>query len=317
MAIIGTDINKAKTLLQQGEAVGIPTETVYGLAANAFDPLAVAKIFAIKNRPVFDPLIVHVASYRQALTVADFSPVAQRLAHAFWPGPLTLVLPKKAMVPDLVTSGLTTVGVRSPRHPMALALLQALPFPLAAPSANPFGYVSPTTAQHVHDQLGDKLSYILDGGPSAVGVESTIVGFEGAETVIYRVGGVSVEELEQEIGHVRLALHASSNPRAPGQLLSHYAPRTRMTLQPLASFTPEQQNQLGALVFRQPVGSIPRTNQIILSPAGDLAEAARNLFSALRALDALNVSLVWTELVPEEGLGRAINDRLRRAAHSA
>ncbi|MCU0418039.1 MAG: L-threonylcarbamoyladenylate synthase [Cyclobacteriaceae bacterium] len=317
MAIIGTDIDKAKTLLQQGEAVGIPTETVYGLAANAFDPLAVAKIFAIKNRPVFDPLIVHVASYQQALTVADFSPVAQRLAHAFWPGPLTLVLPKKAMVPDLVTSGLTTVGVRSPRHPMALALLQALPFPLAAPSANPFGYVSPTTAQHVHDQLGDKLSYILDGGPSAVGVESTIVGFEGGETVIYRVGGVSVEALEQEIGGVRLALHASSNPKAPGQLLSHYAPRKRVTLQSLSSFTSEQLSRMGALVFRLPAEGIPLKNQVVLSPAGDLAEAAQNLFSALRKFDGLDVSLVWAEAVPEEGLGRAINDRLRRAAHPA
>ncbi len=317
MAIIGTDIHKAKELLQQGEAVAIPTETVYGLAANAFDPIAVAKIFAIKNRPVFDPLIVHVASYQQALMVADFSPLAQQLAQRFWPGPLTLVLPKKARVPDLATSGLNTVGVRCPNHPQALALLHSLPFPLAAPSANPFGYVSPTTAQHVRDQLGDQLPYILDGGPSAVGVESTIVGFEGGETVIYRVGGVSVEALEQEIGHVRLVIHASSNPKAPGQLLSHYAPRKRVTLQSLSSFTPEQLSHMGALAFQHPANGIPRNNQVVLSTRGDLVEAAQNLFSALRTLDAMNVSAVWTELVPEEGLGRAINDRLRRAAHSA
>jgi L-threonylcarbamoyladenylate synthase len=197
MAQIETDIEKAKALLESGELVAIPTETVYGLAGNALNPDAVAKIFSVKNRPSFDPLIIHTDSLEKVRKFTlDIPAPLDRLAAHFWPGPLTLLLPKKPIVPDLVTSGLDTVAVRIPQHTLTLSLLEALDFPLAAPSANPFGYISPTTAAHVQDQLGDKIPYILDGGPSQVGLESTIVGLENGEVVVYRLGGLEVAAIE-------------------------------------------------------------------------------------------------------------------------
>lgn len=312
MADLGTDIDRAAALLQQGEVVGIPTETVYGLAANALRGDAVAKIFEAKNRPFFDPLIVHLASVDQVGTYAtEFPLAARKLAERFWPGPLTLVLPRRAFLPDITTSGLPTVGLRSPRHPLLQQLLNRLDFPLAAPSANPFGYVSPTTAQHVQAQLGHTVPYILDGGPCQVGIESTIVGFADGVTIL-RLGGVVQEEIERVVGPVKLATQKNSNPLAPGQLESHYSPRKKLVLGKLPELLALHSHlQVSVLSFQT---DYRHKSQVILSPSGDVREAAQRLFASLRALDAEPSELILAEAVPESGLGRAINDRLRRAS---
>ncbi len=316
MATIGQDIQQAKQLLEKGELVAIPTETVYGLAGNALDPTTVAKIFLVKNRPSFDPLIVHVSSLKAAHSfVAGIPKQAEQLVRRFWPGPLTLLLAKKEIIPDLVTAGLDRVGIRCPDHPLTLALLQQITFPLAAPSANPFGYVSPTSAQHVQDQLGGKISYILDGGRCQIGIESTIVGWEDQQAVIYRLGGVSLEQIESVIGKVNVRAHSTSQPQAPGQLKSHYAPRKKFLLgdiQELAKKYPV--DRYGILSFQNNVTGISSDFHLILSSSGDLNEAARNLFFMLRQFDYMNIDIVLAEEVPNVGLGRAINDRLRRAA---
>ena len=314
MAEIGKDINKAKQLLQEGQLVAIPTETVYGLAANALDAHAVTQIFKAKNRPEFDPLIIHVPSIDRVSRYAEnFPPIARKLAEAFWPGPLTIVLERKKIIPDLVTSGLATVGIRCPDHPMTRELLNAMDFPLAAPSANPFGYISPTTPAHVQEQLGSQISYILDGGACEVGIESTIVGFEGGQGIVLRRGGLKVEEIESVIGKVSLAINASSNPKAPGQLHSHYAPRKKLLIGDLALLIKEHaHHNPGVLAFRQ---DYKFPIQEVLSPSGDIGEAARNLFSALRKLDNSPCDFIIAEYVPDTGLGKAINDRLKRAAH--
>lgn len=317
-AVVGTDRKEAARLLAAGELVAIPTETVYGLAANAFDEAAVLKVFEAKQRPAFDPLIVHVHSLEQLVDVVrEIPPEAEALMKAFWPGPLTLVLPKHPRIPDLVTSGLDTVGVRMPAHPLTLELLRALPFPLAAPSANPFGYVSPTTAQHVADQLGDRIPYILDGGACTVGVESTIIGFERegqdqghGQWVLYRPGGVSVEAIEQVIGTVRPQVKHVL-PVAPGMLESHYAPRKPVFIGDIQALLKQHQGRAAVISFA--------TNHEawrceVLSPSSDMNEAAHHLFATLRALDASEADVILAEVFPDEGLGRAINDRLRRAA---
>ena len=237
----------------------------------------------------------------------------RRLAEVGWPGPLTLLLPKRDLIPDLVTSGLPTVAVRIPAHPLTLSLLESLNFPLAAPSANPFGYISPTTARHVADQLGDQVPYILDGGPAQVGLESTIVGFENAVPVIYRLGGMTPEQIEQLIGPVTIRTHSTSNPQAPGMLSSHYAPRKPLVLLATGT-TPPPGERTGALAFREPFGGLRSENQRVLSPTGNLAEAAKNLFAHLRALDSLDLDVLYAEPLPNTGLGQAMNDRLRRAS---
>ncbi len=317
MAEIGTDIDKARTLLMQGELVAIPTETVYGLAGNALNENALLKIFSAKNRPHFDPLIVHVHSLEQANEyVENINASAIKLAIKFWPGPLTLLLPKKKIIPDLVTSGLDLVGIRYPDNSLTLALLKQLPFPLAAPSANPFGYISPTTAQHVNDQLGDKIAYILDGGPCEVGVESTIVGFDNEQGIIFRLGGLSQEAIESVIGTVTVQTHSSSNPKAPGQLESHYAPRKKLVFGDLEELLLKfHDKEVGVISFQKRRTEIQLENQKILSATGNLDEAARNLFSALRELDKLDIEIILAEKAPNESLGRAINDRLKRASY--
>jgi L-threonylcarbamoyladenylate synthase len=313
---IDKDIGSAQAFLEQGELVAIPTETVYGLAANALDESAVIKIFEAKQRPTFDPLIVHTSSLARAAEFADTSnPKIQPLVDRFWPGPLTLLLPRKPIVPDLVTAGLETVAVRVPKHPMMRQLLAQLDFPLAAPSANPFGFISPTRAQHVADQLGDKVAYILDGGPAEVGIESTIIGFPEGVPTIYRLGGLSLEEIEEVVGEVAVKPHSSSNPTSPGQLKQHYAPATPLQLGAIEELLPQYEpTAVGLLSFSQHYPQVPAQQQFVLSEAGDPTEAARNLFAAMRHLDALQVSVILAELLPEEGLGRAVNDRLRRAA---
>ena len=314
--ITGAEVPVAAQWLERGECVAIPTETVYGLAANALDPAAVVKIFEVKNRPAFDPLIVHVPSVEAAeRLITEFPPALRALAEHFWPGPLTLLLPKRALIPDLVTSGLPRVAIRMPAHPLAPALRHALPVPRAAPSANPFGYISPTTARHVHDQLNGKIPYILDGGPCSVGMESTIAGLEDGQLSVYRLGGISVEALEQVAGPVRLALNQSSNPAAPGMLKALYAPRKLMLLGDIPALLAQQSGKkTGILNFRKQPPFPGAAVQLALSETGDLAEAAQHLFAALRQLDAAEVEVILAEYAPEEGLGRAINDRLRRAA---
>lgn len=313
MAEIGTDILKAKALLEKGELVAIPTETVYGLAGNALDASAVTKIFTVKDRPQFDPLIVHVPDFECVKNYVEEIPEkAKLLATKFWPGPLTLLLNRKSIIPDLVTSGLNTVGIRCPYHSLTRELLNSLSFPLAAPSANPFGYISPTLPEHVNEQLGDKISYILDGGACTVGIESTIVGFENDQTIIYRMGGLSIEAIELAIGKVYPQLHSSSNPKAPGQLLTHYAPHKKVILGKISDLIKRYDTTIaGILSFQTDFKSL---HQFILSPSGNLEEAAQHLFTGLRILDKMPIEIILAELVPEVGLGRAINDRLRRAS---
>ncbi|WP_435355439.1 L-threonylcarbamoyladenylate synthase [Emticicia sp. SJ17W-69] len=320
MAVIGQDIKQAIRLLEANEVIGLPTETVYGLAGNAFNAEAVTKIFEVKNRPTFDPLIVHTSSIERISDfVREIPEKAQLLAKKFMPGPLTLLLPKKENISDLVTSGLETVAVRIPNHPLALELLQNLDFPLAAPSANPFGYISPTSAQHVDNQLGTKIKYILDGGECKVGIESSIIGFIGDEIIVYRKGGLAIEVIEQVVGKIKIQEHSSSNPQAPGMLKSHYAPRTQLVILNSQFSTGgipliNSQFSIGFLGFREFHPNIPRENQLILSPTGDFREAAKNLFAYMRALDVRGFEIIYTEILPEIDLGRAINDRIRRAA---
>lgn len=316
MVNIGEDINLAANLLKEGKLVAIPTETVYGLAANGLDTDAIIKIYQAKNRPLFDPLILHSNSIQKIENLADLSnPLARKLAETFWPGPLTLVLPRKKIIPDLITSGLETVAVRIPRHPLTLKLLSVLEFPLAAPSANPFGYISPTTAQHVAAQLGDKVDYILDGGACSVGLESTIIGFENEQPVIYRLGGLAVEAIEKITGKISINRNLSSNPKAPGMLKTHYAPRKPLLIGDIAKLLEENNHKkCGVLSFSETFTGNNVLAMELLSTQKDYAEAARNLFSKMRLLDESEAELILTEFLPEDFLGKAINDRLIRAA---
>jgi len=320
MAEIGTDIVKAKEILDSGGLVAIPTETVYGLAGNALNEETVASIFETKNRPSFDPLIVHAEGLDQVERFTKDCPdLAKKLMKRFWPGPVTILLEKKEVIPQLTTSGLVSVAVRVPNHPLTLSLLKTLDYPLAAPSANPFGYVSPTTAQHVEQQLGKKVAYILDGGPASVGIESTIISFIETPPRVLRLGGLSVEDIEDEIGSVEVNLHSSSQPQAPGMLKSHYAPKkTIVLLDDINLHEITDFSEFGAMMFNEPINEIGKENQYLLSPAGDLKEAAKNLFKVLRELDEnRDIHTIITEYVPNEGLGSAINDRIRRATAKA
>ena len=314
---IGTDLSKAKEILEKGGLVAIPTETVYGLAANALNPEAVAKIFEAKNRPSFDPLIIHISTFKELYKyTSHIGNDLAKIANVFWPGPLTVLLPKKNIVPDIVTSGLEKVAVRVPNHPLTLQLLENIDFPLAAPSANPFGYVSPTSAQHVYDQLNGRVDYILDGGSSKVGVESTIIGFEEDDLVIYRKGGLELERIREVFsGKVRINDFSESNPNAPGMLKKHYSPRKKVLLLNESIDLEEiKKEKTGFLRFNSPIEGF--LNQYVLSHNSDLKEAAARLFEGLRYLDSLPIDTVYIEFVPENGLGLAINDRLKRTLAS-
>lgn len=316
MAIIGSNILYAQRLLEASGAVAVPTETVYGLAANAYDEAAVLKIFDIKQRPSFDPLIVHTSSLEQIEKFVKKLPEkALKLAYRFWPGPLTLVLEKKMTIPNVVTSGLSSVAVRVPQHALILQLLRQLDFPLAAPSANPFGYISPTTPQHVQQQLGTQIPYILDGGACTVGIESTIVGFEVGKPIIYRLGGVCLEDIERTVGPVRISHQGGNSPQAPGMLANHYAPKKPLVVGEMPVLLAQHATQqVGILVFQQPCPDIALDRQVILAPTGNLNEASQNLFAALRTLDVLPIDVILATFVPNTGIGRAINDRLKKAA---
>ncbi|MBP6238321.1 MAG: threonylcarbamoyl-AMP synthase [Saprospiraceae bacterium] len=317
-SFIGHNIDIAATLLKKGEAVAIPTETVYGLAANALNTSAVAKIFQIKQRPTFDPLIIHLSSFEKVYDyVLEVPEIFEELAKKFMPGPLTLLLRKKDIIPDLVTAGSPYVAVRIPSHNVTKSLLDMVDFPLAAPSANPFGYISPTTAQHVADQLGNKVYYILDGGPCDVGLESTIIGMnENGDIEVLRKGGLSIESIQEVVGNIIIRDISSSNPEAPGMLTSHYAPKVPLILTDLSQLNKVSDiNRTGIISFRNFLPTIPTKHQIVLSPSGNFMDAARNLFKGMRYLDGCDLDIIYAELAPEEDLGIAINDRLRRAAH--
>jgi len=313
MAEIGVDIEKASLLLQVGEIIAIPTETVYGLAGNALNEESIIKIYSAKNRPSFDPLIAHFGDIDSISRFADINdPLFKSISEKLWPGPVTVLLPKKDSIPDVLTSGLPTVAVRIPNHKLTLQLLKSLEFPLAAPSANPFGYVSPTTPQHVNNQLGDNVKYILDGGPTQVGVESTIISLGRNKIIVHRLGGLKIEDLEK-IAEVEMNLNESSNPVAPGMLKSHYAPLKKIVIGEISKLIRRHPGQkIGVISFSN---SFPEVNKnIILSKNQNLDEAAVNLFAALREMDEANIDIIFAEKLPEEGLGRAINDRLKRAS---
>jgi L-threonylcarbamoyladenylate synthase len=319
---IGADIEKAVNILRAGGLVAIPTETVYGLGANALNEIAVLSIFQVKNRPTFDPLIVHIAQGSDlGLYAEEPSEMAWRLAEHYWPGPLTLVLKRKSIIPDLVSSGLDTVAIRVPNHPQTLDLLSQINFPLAAPSANPFGYVSPTCSSHVHQQLGAKIDYILEGGESKVGLESTVLDLSGSAPVILRRGGLPEEELESFLGIKIQKTLSSSRPGSPGMLHSHYAPRcTLLTYSGddwqdrTSNLSPIQFSEAYWIRFSHELPAVDKQRQLILSKTADLNEAARNLFRSIRELDNRGASIIYAEKVPDIGLGRAINDRLTRAS---
>ncbi len=299
--------------LARGELVAMPTETVYGLAADATNPAAVGRIYLAKGRPRFNPLIVHAPSAAEAMRHVRFNEDAERLADAFWPGPMTLVLPLAAgaEIADLVTAGLDTLAVRVPAHPVAQALLAACARPLAAPSANRSGHVSPTTAAHVVDDLGGQVSVILDAGPTSVGLESTIIGLAGDVPVLLRAGGLARAEIERVLGRpLAVAGPAGHAPAAPGMLASHYAPAAGLRLH----VTDVREGE-GLLAFGLdlPAGVEKAVATINLSPSGNLAEAASCFFAALRTLDR-QAATIAVMPIPEIGLGEAINDRLRRAA---
>jgi L-threonylcarbamoyladenylate synthase len=308
-------LEHAVDVLHRGGLVAFPTETVYGLGALVEHPSAVAAIFDVKGRPRFDPLIVHLADVRQVEPlVADFPPVARALAEHFWPGPLTLVLPKHPAVPDLVTAGLPTVAVRVPSHPMALALLQRTGRPIAAPSANRFGRISPTTAAHVRDELGDAVDVILDGGPCSVGIESTIVVCGQEHVTLLRPGGCPREAIERVIGTLQLPQQRVTVPLAPGMLPQHYAPHTPLILTTDAP-PPGTAHVAGLLCLQPPPSPDAYAAVEVLSATGDLREAAVNLFAALRRLDGRGLAVIIAQPMPNHGLGLAINDRLLRASH--
>ncbi|MEX1333720.1 MAG: L-threonylcarbamoyladenylate synthase [Candidatus Limnocylindrales bacterium] len=308
-------LHDAAGILRDGGTVAFPTETVYGLGANALDPEAVARIFEIKGRPRFDPLIVHVASIAQARPLVRRWPAAaDALTRRFWPGPLTLVLPKADAIPDIVTAGLPTVAVRMPAHPLAQQLIELAGVPVAAPSANRFGGISPTTSEHVQRQLGDAVDLVLDGGPCRVGVESTVLGLAGSGPELLRAGGTPVEEIERLIGPVGRPAADPALPTSPGQYARHYAPRTPLTVCDdwrEVALT----GRTGLLTLRPPAAATPFEVVEVLSARGDMREAAANLFAALHRLDALELDRIVAVGVPDAGLGLAINDRLRRAAH--
>lgn len=310
------NIRQAAERLRRGGLVAFPTETVYGLGANALLPEACARIFEAKRRPQFDPLIVHVLDVAHAEALVDsFDERARRLAEAFWPGPLTLVLDKRDSVPDIVTAGLATVAVRVPSHPVARTLLTYAGCPIAAPSANPFGYLSPTTAEHVDSQLGGVVDYVLDAGPCETGLESTIVDVRSDPPLLLRPGGLESQRIEALIGPLGRP-EPREMPVVPGQLDSHYAPRTPIVLLDRPASAGAGNHEKGLLALTEPGAAVRASFAAVevLSPRGTLVEAATRFFACLHRLDALGLGAILAEPVPEEGLGAAIRDRLRRAA---
>jgi L-threonylcarbamoyladenylate synthase len=301
-----SDISSASRILQNGGLVAFPTETVYGLGGDATNDAAVARIYAAKGRPQFNPLISHVANAAQAFALGDFPPLAEKLAAQFWPGPLTIVVPRRkdCAVSLLASAGLDTIALRIPDHPLALALLKDVARPIAAPSANASGRISPTTADHVRQSLEQKIDMILDGGPCTVGVESTVVQFREGKVYLLRPGGLPREVIESAIGEKLLTPPGDQSLHSPGLLASHYAPRAMIRLNALSPKLDEIYVSFGQ----------HNASPYSLSKTGDLTEAAANLFRILHDADATGATTIAIAPIPETGLGEAINDRLRRAA---
>ena len=315
MSIISKDIQKAVQLLTEDHLVAIPTETVYGLAGNIFSEKAIKSIFSTKQRPFFNPLIVHIPSVKSLNDLVTHVPEkAKLLAAAFWPGSMTLVLKKSKTIPDIITAGKDTVAVRIPNHPTTLALLKKLPFPLAAPSANPFGSISPTKPAHVENYFRNSIKMVLDGGSCANGIESTIIGFENEDPVIYRLGALALEEIEAVVGKISIKNKKEEKPDAPGMLARHYAPKTSTFLvdDVAAEIEKNTGKKMGVLVFKSSLNN-ENITEIILSKNGSLQEAASRLYSAMHDLDSKNLDLIIAERFSEFGLGKSINDRLQRA----
>ncbi|MCQ2091787.1 MAG: threonylcarbamoyl-AMP synthase [Fibrobacter sp.] len=311
-----TSVDEAAKLLAEGKVVGIPTETVYGLAGNAYEPKALAQIFAIKERPTFDPLIVHICDVAQLKDVAKNIPeAAYKLAEAYWPGPMTLILPKKDCIPDLCTSALPSVAVRFPSHPVAQEIIRKAGVPLAAPSANLFKHVSPTTAQHVADQLADRgIAGIVDGGPCAVGVESSIISLVGEIPTVLRPGAITPEMVEKVLGKVAIK-ESTSKPgqpmNAPGQMDTHYRPQVPLFYGKLPAGFKLPANTV-RIAFGKQEGVIPAT--LNLSESGDMLEATAKLYAYMHDLDLPQYELILVDEIPNEGVGMALNDRLKRAS---
>lgn len=317
--IIDRELSLAVSLLNDDEVVAIPTETVYGLAGNAFSKKAIKKIYDIKQRPVSNPLIVHVSDISKIDDIAkNIPPIARKLLEHFSPGPLTVLLPKKNIVLDEVTSGLNEVAIRIPNHELTLQLLKKLDFPLVAPSANPYGYISPTKPMHVYKQLGGKVPYILDGGTCTKGIESTVVGFENGNPIIYRQGAISIEMISELVGDVMVRDTEKEKPLSPGMVPHHYSPHTKLILTDFIDVVAKQYDadKIGIISFKEALSFIPKDHQIILSHEGDLNEAAKNLYNALHQLDEMDLDIIIAEKLPNYGVGKAVNDRLTRASYT-
>lgn len=317
MTIISKDITKATRILKSENLVAIPTETVYGLAGNIYSEKAIRGIFEMKQRPLFNPLIVHIHAVEELTKIVRHIPEkAKLLAENFWPGSLTIVLPKKDTVPDLITAGKDTVAVRIPNHPVTLELLKSLDFPLAAPSANPFGCISPSNAEHVESYFKNQLQMVLEGGSCKNGIESTIIGFEDDEPIVYRLGAIAIEDIEHVVGKVIIKNKKEVAPNAPGMLSRHYAPETSTHLVDdvknyIESFPDKK---IGTLLFKSPIKATTNIAYTeILSSKGDLKEATSNLYAALHRLDKQNLDMIVVEKLPNYGLGTSMNDRLLRA----
>ncbi len=309
------ELLEAADFILRGGIGAVPTETVYGLAANALNPSAVRRIFEAKGRPFIDPLIVHVSDMEMARAAAHFTPEALKLAEHFWPGPFTLVLKRKDAIPDIVSAGLDTVALRMPSHPMTRALINACSVPIAAPSANPFGYISPTLAEHVREQLGNKIDFILDGGPCKCGVESTILMATCEPMKLLRAGPIAPAEIERVLGRPidKNPKKNEAHPEAPGMLKSHYSPRSKLSLFDLPEEIPEAFK--GEIIFlKRP--EHPRKNEYWLSESGDEAEMAHNLFALLRSLDKFAKNGIYCQRPRADGIGLAVLDRLTRAKNS-
>ncbi len=304
-------LKKAASVIREGGLVAFPTETVYGLGANAFNANAVAKIFEVKRRPRFDPIIVHIADFNDVERLClEVDERAKMLIRKFLPGPLTLVLPKSEIVPYIVTAGLETVAIRMPSHPVALKLIKAAKVPIAAPSANFFGCLSPTTAEHVAEQIGREIDLIIDGGKCPIGIESTVLELVEKPTIL-RLGGLPLEEIEKVIGKLEIST-LSKRPRSPGQLQKHYSPRTPLKILE-KDLVVSKDIKAGLLAFTPPKDKLSFEKIEVLSVSGDLSEAACNFFSSLHRLDKAALDIIYAEPVPEIGLGKAIMDRLRKA----